>query len=84
MKIEGLSGVDSFGYDKRFDLPGLPWSGESMTKDPMSKPETTAAPNFLRQIVQADLDAGKHAKIVTRFPRSPTVTCTSATPSRSA
>ncbi|MGC8384705.1 hypothetical protein ACP3P8_20070, partial [Pseudomonas aeruginosa] len=23
-----------------------------------SKPETTAAPNFLRQIVQADLDAG--------------------------
>lgn len=51
----------------------------------MSKPETTAAPNFLRQIVQADLDAGKHAKIVTRFPpRSPTVTCTSATPSRSA
>ncbi|WP_432213430.1 hypothetical protein, partial [Pseudomonas aeruginosa] len=23
----------------------------------MSKPETTAAPNFLRQIVQADLDA---------------------------
>ena len=59
VKIEGLSGVDSFGYDKRFDLPGLPWSGESMTKDPMSKPETTAAPNFLRQIVQADLDAGK-------------------------
>lgn len=42
-----------------------------MTKDPMSKPETTAAPNFLRQIVQADLDAGKHAKIVTRFPPEP-------------
>ena len=37
----------------------------------MSKPETTAAPNFLRQIVQADLDAGKHAKIVTRFPPEP-------------
>ncbi|MDN3237487.1 glutamine--tRNA ligase/YqeY domain fusion protein [Pseudomonas sp. WAC2] len=38
----------------------------------MSKPETPATPaNFLRQIVQADLDAGKHTKIVTRFPPEP-------------
>ena len=37
----------------------------------MSKPETTAATNFLRPIVQADLESGKHAKIVTRFPPEP-------------
>lgn len=37
----------------------------------MSKPETPAASNFLRPIVQADLDSGKHAKIVTRFPPEP-------------
>ena len=38
----------------------------------MSKPETpVVATNFLRPIVQADLDAGKHAKIVTRFPPEP-------------
>ena len=42
-----------------------------MIKDPMSKPETVAAANFLRPIVQADLDAGKHAKIITRFPPEP-------------
>ncbi len=37
----------------------------------MSKPETTAATNFLRPIVQADLESGKHAKIITRFPPEP-------------
>ncbi len=42
----------------------------------MSKPtadtkEATVAANFLRPIVQADLDAGKHQKIVTRFPPEP-------------
>ncbi|MFZ6050021.1 glutamine--tRNA ligase/YqeY domain fusion protein [Pseudomonas sp. CR3202] len=37
----------------------------------MSKPEIPVASNFLRQIVQADLDAGKHTKIVTRFPPEP-------------
>ena len=38
----------------------------------MSKPETSAAAaNFLRPIVQADLEAGKHAKIITRFPPEP-------------
>ena len=36
-----------------------------------SKPETPAASNFLRQIVQADLESGKHQKIVTRFPPEP-------------
>jgi glutaminyl-tRNA synthetase len=42
-----------------------------MIKDPMSKPETAAATNFLRPIVQADLESGKHAKIITRFPPEP-------------
>jgi len=47
----------------------------------MSKPTDTApnaakgAPavpvNFLRPIVQADLDSGKHSSIVTRFPPEP-------------
>ncbi|MDO8332635.1 MAG: glutamine--tRNA ligase/YqeY domain fusion protein [Pseudomonas sp.] len=39
----------------------------------MSKPEipSVAPANFLRQIVQSDLDAGKHAKIITRFPPEP-------------
>jgi len=36
-----------------------------------TKPETPAAANFLRPIVQADLASGKHAKIVTRFPPEP-------------
>jgi len=31
----------------------------------------THAANFLRPIVQADLEAGKHAKIITRFPPEP-------------
>jgi glutaminyl-tRNA synthetase len=44
-----------------------------MIKDPMSKPEipSVAPANFLRQVVQSDLDAGKHAKIITRFPPEP-------------
>ncbi|HLV16776.1 MAG TPA: glutamine--tRNA ligase/YqeY domain fusion protein [Pseudomonas sp.] len=37
----------------------------------MSKPETPAAANFLRPIVQADLESGKHSKIITRFPPEP-------------
>lgn len=38
----------------------------------MSKPETpAAAANFLRPIVQTDLESGKHAKIITRFPPEP-------------
>ncbi len=37
----------------------------------MSKPETPAASNFLRPIVQADLESGKHAEVVTRFPPEP-------------
>ena len=37
----------------------------------MSKPTVEKAANFLRPIVQADLDSGKHAKIVTRFPPEP-------------
>ena len=39
----------------------------------MSKPEipSVSPSNFLRQIVQSVLDAGKHVKIVTRFPPVP-------------
>ncbi|PCD00974.1 glutamine--tRNA ligase/YqeY domain fusion protein [Halopseudomonas pelagia] len=37
----------------------------------MNKPETTAPAHFLRQIVRADLESGKHSKIVTRFPPEP-------------
>ncbi|ARU90684.1 glutamine--tRNA ligase/YqeY domain fusion protein [Pseudomonas sp. M30-35] len=37
----------------------------------MSKLETPAATNFLRPIVQADLESGKHAKVITRFPPEP-------------
>ena len=37
----------------------------------MNKPETTAPAHFLRQIVRADLDSGKHTKVVTRFPPEP-------------
>lgn len=37
----------------------------------MSKPTVEKAANFLRPIVQADLDSGKHAQIVTRFPPEP-------------
>lgn len=39
----------------------------------MSKPESsvTVAANFLKPIVEADLQSGKHASIVTRFPPEP-------------
>jgi len=37
----------------------------------MNKPESTPPAHFLRQIVQADLQSGKHTKIVTRFPPEP-------------
>ena len=33
----------------------------SIVKDTMSKPTVEKAANFLRPIVQADLDSGKHA-----------------------
>src|SRR5690554_4615320 len=38
---------------------------------PMNKPEITPPAHFLRQIVQADLQSGKHTRIVTRFPPEP-------------
>lgn len=37
----------------------------------MNKPENTAASNFLRPVIQADLESGKHSCIVTRFPPEP-------------
>ena len=37
----------------------------------MNKPESTTPTHFLRQIVKADLESGKHQKIVTRFPPEP-------------
>jgi glutaminyl-tRNA synthetase len=59
---------------------GLPGQHLSF-KDPMSKPtvdptsNAKAGPavpvNFLRPIIQADLDSGKHTQIVTRFPPEP-------------
>jgi len=43
------------------------------TVDPTSNVKTgPAVPvNFLRPIIQADLDSGKHTQIVTRFPPEP-------------
>src|SRR5882724_10911170 len=40
--------------------------------------------DFIRDIVQADLDAKRHSTVVTRFHRSQTAISTSAMPSRSA
>ena len=37
----------------------------------MSAEETTAPTNFIRNIIQADLDSGKHTSIYTRFPPEP-------------
>ena len=37
----------------------------------MNKPEATPPSHFLRQIVQSDLNDGKHNRIVTRFPPEP-------------
>ena len=39
--------------------------------DTMSSTEHASPTNFLRQIVEADLAAGKHQKVVTRFPPEP-------------
>lgn len=39
--------------------------------DLMNKPEATPPSHFLRQIVQSDLNDGKHNSIVTRFPPEP-------------
>ena len=39
--------------------------------DTTSSATSTAAPNFLRNIVENDLKSGKHATIVTRFPPEP-------------
>lgn len=38
---------------------------------------------FITELVERDLKEGKYAKLVTRFPRSPTATSTSATPGAS-
>ncbi|WP_126443959.1 glutamine--tRNA ligase/YqeY domain fusion protein [Sulfuricystis multivorans] len=37
----------------------------------MAEPDTKAASNFIRNIIDADLKAGKHARIRTRFPPEP-------------
>ncbi|HVP91709.1 MAG TPA: glutamine--tRNA ligase/YqeY domain fusion protein [Terriglobales bacterium] len=42
-----------------------------MSKPTADSKEATVAANFLRPIVQADLESGKHQKIVTRFPPEP-------------
>lgn len=56
---------------RRLFSTAYPGPRSSQSKDPMSKPETPAAANFLRPIVQGDLDSGKHSKIITRFPPEP-------------
>ncbi len=53
-------------------------------KGPSEKPTATEATNFIRDVVDRDLASGRVSRVVTRFPPSPTATCTSATPSRSA
>lgn len=65
-------------YDKRFGRHGLAKirdapaaSPVSSLANPMNKPETTAPAHFLRQLVRADLESGKHDRIVTRFPPEP-------------
>ncbi len=73
--------VDSIGYDIAFVLSGPTRPRTCLFKDPMSKPtvdptsNSKAGPavpvNFLRPIIQADLDSGKHTQIVTRFPPEP-------------
>jgi glutaminyl-tRNA synthetase len=37
----------------------------------MAAEETTAPQNFIRNIIQDDLDSGKHSKVQTRFPPEP-------------
>lgn len=37
----------------------------------MSAEENTAPPNFIRNIIQADLESGKHTRVYTRFPPEP-------------
>lgn len=73
--------LDRFGYYERFVLSGPNRPRTCLFKDPMSKPtvdptsNSKAGPavpvNFLRPIIQADLDSGKHTQIVTRFPPEP-------------
>lgn len=65
-------------YDKGFSRHGLAKirdapaaSPVSSLAKPMNKPETTAPAHFLRQLVRADLESGKHDRIVTRFPPEP-------------
>jgi len=52
---------------------------------PESPASESRSLNFIEEIMEAELASGKHGgRICTRFPRSPTATCTSATPSPSA
>ena len=37
----------------------------------MASPDSSAAGNFIREIVEQDLATGKHRRIVTRFPPEP-------------
>ena len=37
----------------------------------MTSPDPSAAGNFIREIVEQDLKAGKHRRVVTRFPPEP-------------
>ena len=46
--------------------------------------EEKSSVNFIRAIIDADLESGKHTAIQTRFRLNPTVICTSDTQSPSA
>src|SRR5690606_33199986 len=66
-----IQASSSLGYDRRHFLH-CPTTPSWMSPEaPMNKPETTPPAHFLRQIVQADLQSGKHTRIVTRFPPEP-------------
>jgi len=73
-----IQAPDTLRYDKRFGQPGLAKIRDACEAlpvtspaHPMNKPDTTPPAHFLRQIVKADLDNGKHDRIVTRFPPEP-------------
>src|SRR5690606_3841739 len=67
--VRGLTGCVSYGLC--LDRPTVSAVAALQLKDIMSKPTVEKAANFLRPIVQADLESGKHAKIITRFPPEP-------------
>ena len=82
LSVPGCQQLDCFGYDRPFDSIGLPRPDtciqgsyeqahcrQRAQRRCQRRPRCPA--NFLRPIIQADLDSGKHSSIVTRFPPEP-------------